>query len=51
MHGFIREAIAPGSTVRSDGWRGYWGCKDTFMTARYRDIKKKESICFRASIV
>src|SRR5674476_1447484 len=25
LHGFIREAIAPGSTVRSDGWRGYLG--------------------------
>jgi len=24
-HGFIQEAIAPGSTVRSDGWRGYFG--------------------------
>jgi hypothetical protein len=28
-----------------------WGWKDTFMTARYRAIKKRESICFRASIV
>jgi len=25
LHGFIRETIAPGSTVRSDGWRVYWG--------------------------
>lgn len=25
LHGFIREAVASGSTVRSDGWRGYLG--------------------------
>ena len=25
LHEFIREAIAPGSTVRTDGWRGYLG--------------------------
>jgi hypothetical protein len=25
LHGFIREAIAPGSTVRCDGWRGNLG--------------------------
>jgi transposase-like protein len=25
LHGFIQEAIAPGSTVRTDGWRGYFG--------------------------
>jgi len=25
LHGFIREAIELGSTVRSDGWRGYLG--------------------------
>jgi len=25
LHGFIQEAIEPGSTVRSDGWRGYLG--------------------------
>lgn len=25
LHGFIAEAIAPGSTVRTDGWRGYFG--------------------------
>jgi transposase-like protein len=25
LHGFIQEAIAPGSTVRTDGWRGYLG--------------------------
>ena len=25
LHGFIREAIAPGSTVRSDGWHAYLG--------------------------
>jgi transposase-like protein len=25
LHGFIRTAIAPGSTVRSDGWRAYLG--------------------------
>jgi transposase-like protein len=25
LHGFIRQAIAPGSTVRTDGWRAYLG--------------------------
>jgi hypothetical protein len=25
LHGFIREAIAPGNAVRIDGWRAYWG--------------------------
>jgi transposase-like protein len=25
LHGFIREAIAPGSTVRTDGWKAYLG--------------------------
>jgi transposase-like protein len=25
LHGFIRQAIEPGSTIRSDGWRGYLG--------------------------
>lgn len=25
LHGFIREAIAPGSAVRSDGWRDHLG--------------------------
>jgi transposase-like protein len=25
LHGFIRQAIAPGSTVRTDGWRAYFG--------------------------
>jgi transposase-like protein len=25
LHGFIQEAIAPGSTVRTDGWTGYLG--------------------------
>jgi transposase-like protein len=25
LHGFIREASASGSTVRTDGWRGYFG--------------------------
>jgi len=46
LHGFIQEAIAPGSTVRTDGWKAYLGLQDTFMTARYRAIKKRESIYF-----
>jgi len=25
LHGFIRQAIEPGSTIRSDGWSGYLG--------------------------
>jgi len=25
LHGFIQEAIAPGSTVRTDGWKAYLG--------------------------
>jgi transposase-like protein len=25
LHGFIRQAIAPGSTVRTDGWKAYLG--------------------------
>jgi transposase-like protein len=25
LHGFIREAVEPGSTIRSDGWSGYLG--------------------------
>jgi hypothetical protein len=51
LHGFIQEAIAPGSTVRTDGWTGYSDCKDIVMTARFRAIRKRESIYSRASIV
>lgn len=25
LHGFIEEAVEPGSLIHTDGWRGYWG--------------------------
>ena len=27
LHGFVQAVIEPGSTVHTDGWRGYWGLK------------------------
>ena len=48
--GLFGRLIAPGSTVRTDGWPAYRGWKDTSMTARCRAIKRRRNICFRASI-
>jgi len=25
LHAFVQDCIEPGSTVHTDGWRGYWG--------------------------
>lgn len=38
LHGFIREAVEPGSTVRTDGWRGYLGLSDY---QHVRDIQRR----------
>lgn len=41
LHGFIRETIAPGSTVRSDGWRGYWGLEGYVHDRQKRSYQEK----------
>lgn len=28
LHSFIQDRVYPGSVVRTDGWRGYWGLKE-----------------------
>jgi hypothetical protein len=46
---FERRLRREARSGQTDG-KPIWDCKDTFMTARYRAIKKRESICFRESI-
>ena len=57
LHGFIVEAITPGSTVRTDGLPAdiphenlnalTWNWTDMPMTARYNAVKGRRSMCFR----
>jgi len=51
LHGFIQEAIAPGSTVRTDGWKAYLGLQGYVHDRQVQSHQEEESIYFRASIV
>jgi hypothetical protein len=52
LHGFIRQAVAPGSTIRSDGWSGYFGLDGYFHDRQVQSHRgDKEHVLPRAFAV
>lgn len=43
LHGFVAEAVALGSTVRTDGWEGYSGLKQKGFRHEIRPIRGKDA--------
>ncbi len=42
LHSFIQDRVYPGSVVRTDGWRGYWGIEELGYVHRRNVLKKPE---------